>query len=143
DFNGQVESDGKLLKSEGKATVAGLKAVKGGAPAKTPVTVDYASRLDVEKKKGEITRGDIIAGSTKAKVSGTFDTRGDAINVNARLKGDNLPLDSVAGLLPAFGVILPQGSQVQGGTVSTDLQMQGPADRLVITGPINVANTKV
>jgi hypothetical protein len=54
-----------------------------------------------------------------------------------------MPLDSIAGLLPAFGVILPQGSQLQGGVVSTDLNLQGPLDKLVTSGPIDVANTKI
>jgi AsmA protein len=54
-----------------------------------------------------------------------------------------MPLNSIEGLLPAFGVVLPQGSQLQGGVVSTDLNIQGPLDKLVTTGPIDVANTKI
>jgi AsmA protein len=143
DYAGQIKSDGKLLQSEGKATASNLKVVKSGAPARQPITVDYASDVDLAQKKGVIKRGDIIAGATKAKLSGTFDSRGDALNLNARLKGDNMPLDSVVGLLPAFGVILPQGTSLQGGVVNTDLQLMGPVDRLVTSGPINVSNTKV
>jgi AsmA protein len=143
DYTGQIKSDGKTLSSEGKATAKDLKVVKSGAPAKQPITMDYATELDVARKQGVIKRGDILAGSTKAKLTGTFDAKGDTPVVNARLKGDNMPLDSVVGLLPAFGVILPQGSNLQGGTVSTDLQLQGPVDRLVTSGPINVANAKL
>lgn len=143
DYEGTLKSDGAKLVSEGKATATDLKVVKSGAPARQPITVDYASELDVQQKRGTITRGDIIAGNTKAKLSGTFDTKGDAIAVNGRLKGDGMPLDGVVGLLPAFGVILPQGTNLQGGTVNADLQLQGPIDRLVTSGPINVNNTKV
>lgn len=143
DYQGKIDSDGKVIRSEGQATASGLKLVKGGAPARAPVVVDYASHLNVAEKRGEITRGDIATGANHATLSGTFDTKGDTVNVNARLKGDNLPINAVAGLLPAFGVVLPQGSQLQGGTVSTDMLLQGPVDKLVITGPIKVANTKV
>jgi AsmA protein len=133
-----------MLHSEGKAVAKNLKVVKGGAPAREPLTVDYASDLDLLQKKGVLTRGDIGLGQNgQAKLTGNFDTRGDAISINARLKGTNMPLDSIAGLLPAFGVILPQGSQLQGGAVSTDLALQGPLDKLVTSGPIDVANTKL
>lgn len=143
DYSGKIRSDGKQLRSEGKATMSQLKVVKGSAPAQKPVTLDYASDLDLVQKKGTLTRGDILIGQTKAKLSGDFDTRGDVVAVNARLKGDKMPLDQLAGVLPAFGVMLPPGTQLQGGTVNTDLQLQGPLDRLVTSGPIQVSNAKL
>src|SRR5205085_1687491 len=42
-----------------------------------------------------------------------------------------------------LGVILPPGSQLQGGTVNADLTIQGPIDRLVTSGPIEMANAKL
>ena len=143
DYTGKVHSDGKILQSDGKATATGLKVVKAGAPAKQPITVDYATDFDLAKKQGVIKRGDIVAGESKAKFSGTYESKGDALVLHSGLKADALPVNSVVGLLPAFGVILPQGVGVQGGTVSTDMQIQGPVNSLVITGPINVANTNV
>jgi AsmA protein len=143
DFKGTVKSDGEALHSEGKVTASQLKVVKGGAPARQPVNLDYAANMDVKAKKGRLTRGDITIGQSKAKLDGTFDTSGNSIAVNARLKGDAMPIDSLGAVLPAFGVILPQGSQLQGGTAAADLAMQGPVDRLVITGPVSVNNTKV
>ena len=38
---------------------------------------------------------------------------------------------------------LPAGSSLQGGTVSSNLAIDGPLDHLVITGPLNVANTRL
>jgi AsmA protein len=145
DYDGNVRSDGKMLHSEGKAKAKNLRVVKGGAPAHQVVTLDYASDLDLPQKKGVLTKGDISFGdgASQAKLTGNFDTRPDVPTINARLKGTNMPLDSIAGLLPAFGVIMPQGSQVQGGVVSTDLSLQGPLDKLVTSGPLNVANTKI
>ena len=143
DYLGKVRSDGKKLHAEGKGTATQLRVVKGGAPAQKPVSLDIASDLDLVQKRGTLTRGDILIGQSKAKLSGDFDTRGDTVAVNARLKGDNMALDQLAGVLPAFGVILPAGTQLQGGTVNTDLQLQGPIDRLVTTGPIQVANAKL
>lgn len=143
DYEGKVHSDGKKLHSEGKATTSQLKVVKSGAPAQKPVTLDYASEVDLAQKRGTITRGDILIGQTKARLTGDFDTRGETVAVNARLKGENMPVDQVAAVLPAFGVILPAGTQLQGGTVNADLQLQGPVDRLVTTGPVAVSNAKL
>jgi AsmA protein len=143
DFKGKIKSDGEKLRSEGTATASQLKLVKGGAPAKQPVNLDYAAEMDVKQKKGTLTRGDITIGQSKAKLGGTFDTSGNTPSINARLKGDAMPIDSLGAILPAFGVILPSGSQLQGGTAAADLAMQGPVDRMLITGPINVNNTKV
>jgi AsmA protein len=145
DYEGSVKSDGKTLHSEGKAKAKNLRVVKGGSPAQQVVRVDYASDLDLPQKKGVLTRGDIAFGdgATQARLTGNFDTHSDVPSINARLKGSNMPLDSIAGLLPAFGVILPQGSQLQGGVVSTDLSLQGALDKLVTSGPIDVANTKI
>ncbi len=143
DYQGKIKSDGKKLHAEGKATTTQLRVVKGGAPAQRPVTLDYASDHDLVQKRGTLTRGDILIGQAKAKLTGDFDTRGETIAVNARLQGDNMAIDQLAGVLPAFGVILPAGSQLQGGTVNTDLRIQGPLDRLVTTGPIQVSNAKL
>jgi AsmA protein len=46
-------------------------------------------------------------------------------------------------MLPAAGIVLPSGSQLSGGTLSADLGISGPVDKLVITGPVRLANTKL
>jgi AsmA protein len=143
DYEGQAESDGKILHSEGQASIARLRAVKGGMPSRIPVVVDYASDIDLNRHNGALKKGDVKFGNASAKLTGDFDSRGDATTINARLYGQNMPVDSVEGLLPAFGIVLPSGSKLQGGAVTADLKLQGPLDRLVITGPINMTNTRV
>jgi AsmA protein len=54
-----------------------------------------------------------------------------------------MAVDDVAGLLPAFGVILPSGAQLQGGNINMDLAAEGPLDRLVINGPMNITGTRL
>src|SRR5207245_11542211 len=48
-----------------------------------------------------------------------------------------------SGHAPPLGVILPSGSSLQGGTLSANLGIAGPVDKLVITGPIRLAHTKL
>ncbi len=43
----------------------------------------------------------------------------------------------------AAGVQLPNGSQLKGGTLTIDLAATGPANALVITGPLELDNTQM
>ena len=143
DFKGNIKSDGKDAKTSGNVKVDKMRLVKSGQPAKQPVNVDYAADYDLLSKNGAITKGDILTGKTAAKLTGNFDGRGDVMQVHMKLHGNNMPISELQGLLPAFGVVLPAGSALSGGTASADLSLDGPIDRLVTTGPINVANTKL
>src|SRR5205814_6352025 len=63
--------------------------------------------------------------------------------LNSKLNADNMPVDDLETLLPALGVTLPSGSSLQGGTLSADLTITGPVDKLVITGPVKLSDTKL
>ncbi len=143
DFDGKVKSDGKTARAEGKATASQLRMVRGGQPAKSPVGFDFATDYDAARQSGTLARGDIRFGGSAARLTGNYDTRGASPVVHMKLKGEQLPMNDVQGLLPAFGVVLPPGSSLQGGVASANLSIDGPLDRLVITGPVNVSNTKL
>ncbi len=143
DYEGKINSDGGKGRSEGKAEVSGLKVVRSGAPAKQKVALQYASEFDYARKAGTLTRGDIRTGNSTAKLSGNFDTRGETPVVHMKLVGNKLPVNDVSGLLPAFGVVLPSGATLEGGTVDANLSLDGPIDRLVTSGPLTVNNTRL
>jgi AsmA protein len=46
-------------------------------------------------------------------------------------------------MLPAVGVVLPSGSQLKGGTLSTALTITGTTAKPVITGPIRLSNSQL
>ncbi len=60
-----------------------------------------------------------------------------------KLKGSNMPATDISSLLPALGVILPAGAALKEGTLNMDLNISGPLDRLVTTGPVNLSNAKM
>ena len=60
-----------------------------------------------------------------------------------KLTGQNLPIADIVGLLPAFGVALPAGSSLQGGSVTANLALDGAIDKLVTTGTLDLANVKL
>jgi hypothetical protein len=63
--------------------------------------------------------------------------------VNLKLAGQGLPIDELQSMLPAAGVKLPHGSVLQGGSLTTSLNIVGPLDALTITGPVEFANTRL
>ena len=143
DYDGTVKSDGDKAHSEGKATVKGVKLVRGGAPAKMPVGLEYATDLDLNRQEGEMRKGMIHAGNTTANLGGTYDLKGETPAVHLKLTGQNMPVNEIQGLLPAVGVILPPGSSLQGGSANANLALDGPVDRMVTTGTVNVNNTRL
>jgi AsmA protein len=141
-FNGTVNSNGTEAQSSGEATIDGLKVSPKGSPAQRSVAMRYQTNYEMPKHTGTL-HADVTVGKAVAKLAGTFDMRGDTIALNMKLSADNMPVDDLETLLPAFGVTLPAGSSLQGGTLSADLTANGPADRLVVAGPVKLADTKL
>jgi len=140
DFDGQIKSDGHKLHSEGKAKAADLRVVKGGQPAKQPVSLDYKSDYALDSDTGTI-NANLHTGNSLTNASGTLNAKGEDTLANLKIVGKNMAVNDVEGLLPAFGVVLPSGASLQGGDINMDLNATGPLDRLVIDGPLKIENT--
>jgi AsmA protein len=143
DFDGSLSSNGSQAKATGVLTCNKLKLSPKGSPASKTVTVKYAVNADLDKQSGVITQGDVSIGKALAHLTGEFQTQGEAQLLNLKLSAPNMPVDELEAMLPALGVVLPSGSQLQGGTLSAELAITGPVDKPVITGPVRLANTKL
>jgi len=143
DFEGTLNSNGSQAKAVGQVTCDKLKLSPKGSPAPKAVTVKYTVNADLDKQAGTITRGDVAIGKALAHLTGGFQTQGETQAVNLRFSGPDMPIDELEAMLPALGVVLPSGSKLQGGTLSTELGISGPVDELVITGPVRLANSKL
>jgi len=143
DYAGTVKSDGHTAHSEGKATVSKLRVVPAGSPAKQPVSLNYASDYDLKRATGVLSRGNIQTGSSTVRLAGDYDLHGPAAVVHMKLNGSQLPVKDVEGLLPAVGVSLPSGASLQGGTITTNLSLDGAVDRLVTTGTVLLSNARL
>jgi len=141
-FNGTVNSNGTQAQSSGDATVDRLKLSPKGSPAQRSVALKYQTTYELQKQVGQI-QADVTVGKAIAKLTGTYDLHGDSPALSMKLSADNMPVDDLETLLPALGVTLPSGSSLQGGTLSADLNVNGPVEKLVITGPVKLANTKL
>jgi AsmA protein len=141
DFNGKIDSDGHKLHAEGKAQASGLKLVKGAAPAKVPVSLDYNATYSLESDNAVLNATLHVGKNGTATATGTVDTRPQDPVAHLKLQGKNMPVDDIAGLLPALGVVLPGGAYFEGGAASADMTADGPLDRFVTTGPVDISNT--
>jgi AsmA protein len=143
DFDGTLNSDGSHAKMAGLFTGRQMKFSPKGSPAPKPITVKHAVDIDLARDMGTITQGDISLGGAQAHLTGTFQSQGEAEVVNLRLNAPGMPVDQLEPMLPSMGVVVPSGSQLKGGTLSVELAIAGPLDKLVITGPVRLANTQL
>ncbi|HYX52454.1 MAG TPA: AsmA family protein [Candidatus Limnocylindrales bacterium] len=140
DFEGNLTSDGKTVRSEGKGKATNLRVVKAGAPAKAPISLDYKSDLNLDSEAGNLNTA-IHTGASTVTAAGTLSAKGEDTLANLKLQGNNMAVNDVEALLPAFGVILPSGASLKGGSINMDMTAEGPLDRLVITGPLKISDT--
>jgi AsmA protein len=142
-LDGTLSSNGSHAKAVGTLTGTKLKLAPKGTPAPNTVVIKHTVDVDLDKQSGTLTQGDIGIGKASAHLTGTFHTQGDTQVLSMKLDARDMPADDLEGMLPSLGVVLPSGSQLKGGTLSAELAIVGPLDKLVITGPVRLANTKL
>ena len=142
-FDGTLASNGTMAKAVGTFTGNKLQFSPKGSPAQRTVVVKHTVDVDLDNNSGAITQGDVEIGKALAHLTGTFKTEGETQVVNMKLDAPNMPVEELEAMLPALGVVLPSGSQLKGGTLSADLGITGPVDKLVITGPVKLSNSKL
>lgn len=143
DFDGTVTSDGRQVRTNGVVTANKLKLSPKGSPAGRAVVVKYATVYELRTQTGQLTEGDVTMGKALARLTGGYQVQPATTILNMKLNADNMPVEDLEAMLPALGVVLPSGSSLQGGTLSANLGITGPVEKLVITGPIKLANSKL
>jgi AsmA protein len=143
DFDGSLDSNGQIAKANGTLKATSLKVVPKGSPSGVPIQVVFADEHDLKQQSGKLTQGDISIGKALAKLTGTYDMKGETTSVRTRLNGQALPVDDLQAALPAVGVVLPSGSRLKGGTLALDLESAGPLDRLITTGTVKLSNAQL
>jgi AsmA protein len=142
-LDGTLNSNGSHAKAVGTLTGTKLKFSPKGTPAPKTVVVKHTVDVDLDKQSGTLTEGDISIGKAVAHVTGTFQTQGDTQMLSMKLDARDMPGDELEPMLPSLGIVLPSGSQLKGGTLSAELGIVGPVDKLVITGPVRLTNSKL
>jgi AsmA protein len=140
DIASTLQSNNGLARAQGSVNMRKLQLVKGGNASGLPVDVNFAIDYDLPKNAGVLNQGIVKIGTAVFHLSGTFDRRGESAVLDMKLDGQNLPVQDLQSALPAVGVILPNGSSLQAGTLSAQLNIQGPVEKLMITGSVGLFN---
>ena len=124
-------------------TTTGARLVPAGTPARVPIDLEYESTFSRKARTGAVKVGDVHVGKAVAHLVGDYNASGETVAVRLKLTGNRMPASELEATLPALGVALPPGTSLKQGTLDINLTISGPLDRLVIAGPINLANVTV
>jgi AsmA protein len=143
DFKGNVSSDGKLANVKGQVTANKLKLKPEGSPASVAVNVDLDTAYDLTKQSGTLKQCDVHIGKALARLTGTYDIAGETAKLNMKMNGQGMPIADLEAMLPAAGVKLPPGASLKSGSLDLNLALSGPADKMVIAGPVKLTDGKI
>jgi AsmA protein len=143
DFAGELSSDGKEMTSRGSLKAAKIKLKPAGSPANVLVVVDYDTLYDLKKQAGTLKQGDVHIGKALAKLTGSYDIAGASATLNMKMNGSGMPIADLEGMLPAAAITLPPGASLKAGSLDLSLTINGPVDKLVINGPVKLADGKM
>jgi AsmA protein len=143
DFTGDLSSDGNQIRSKGRAKAEKLQIVKSGAPAGKPVSLDYVLSHNLKNESGILSDARVGFGKATAHLNGSYAAQGESTVLKMKLRGENMPAEDLEAMLPAVGVTLPKGASLEGGTLNANLTAEGPIEKLVTAGTIDIAKTRL
>jgi AsmA protein len=145
DLNATVASQNGEAVVGGNTKLSKALLVAGGSPAAVPVVVDFNTKYDLRKNRGVLEPSTLKIGSAAAHVSGTYEVpaESDAVVVHMKVEGQNLPAKDLEAFLPALGIHMPSGASLQAGTLNTNLELNGPTNKLVTSGNVGIFNAKL
>jgi len=143
DIDTTIANEGGFAQTNGTIKLSKALFVQGGSPAGVPLNADYSTKYDLSKNSGVLNPSTVKIGSAISHLSGTYASRGEATEVNLKLNGENMPAKDLEAFLPAIGVHLPKGASLTAGTLSTNLIVKGPTDKLVTDGTIGLYSAKL
>jgi AsmA protein len=143
DMDATLLSQGGVMATKGTLKLSKAVLVAGGQPSGVPLTLDFDTKDDLQKGTGVINPSVAKIGNAKSNLSGTYKSQGDEFVVDLKVDGQNLPATDLEAFLPALGINLPSGSKLTAGTLSANLHITGPTNKLVTDGTIGLFNGKL
>jgi AsmA protein len=143
DVDATVSSADGSAQTNGTVKLSKALLVQGGSPSGVPLDVDYSTKYDLRKNSGVVNPSTIKIGSAAAHLNGTYASHSETTTVDLKVSGDGLPAKDLEAFLPAIGVNLPKGASLTAGTLSTNLNVKGPTNKLVTDGTIGLYSAKL
>jgi len=143
DMQAKIQSNGQTLNAAGTVNVINIKLAKDGVPSPKPVQLQFTIAQDEQALTGQVQQAVLNLGGAVVNLSGTYQTSGPTTAIDMKVIGNAVSIDALEAFLPALGIHLPQGSRLQGGTLTTTLQVSGSTAGPIISGPVKVLNTQL
>ncbi len=143
DINANLVSQGGHMTTKGQLTLTKAVLVAGGSPSGVPAVIDFDTNYDMASGSGVLNPSSLKIGNAKTNLNGTYKSEGDEFVVDMKVNGQGLPATDLETFLPALAINLPTGSKLTAGTLSTNLHITGPTNKLVTDGTIGLFNGKL
>ncbi len=143
DLTATLDSQQGVAETKGSAKLSKALLIAGGSPATAPLTVDFHTKYNLTKNTGVLEPSTLKIGGAALNLSGTYEIPADEAVVHIKVDGQNMPAQDLMAFLPALGINMPKGATLQGGTLSTDLNLAGPTNKLVTTGNVGLFKAKL
>jgi AsmA protein len=143
DLTNHLSASNAKAHLKGVATLRKLKLAANGSPSGVPIAMDFDLDYNLPQSAGTLNSGLLRVGRAQSSVKGTFASKAAVTSVDMTAAGQGMPVDDLIAALPAFGVVLPSGSSLHGGTLSMNVHAQGPTSALVATGNVGAYNTRL
>jgi AsmA protein len=145
DLNATLASQNGEANVSGSAKLSKALLIAGGSPAAIPVIVDFNTKYDLRKSRGVLEPSTLKIGNAVCHLSGTYEVPADSDTAVLQIKvqGQDMPAKDLEAFLPALGIHMPSGASLQGGTLSTNLELSGPTNKLVTSGNVGLFNAKL
>jgi AsmA protein len=136
-------SQSGVMNTKGQLKLSKAILVAGGQAASVPAIINFDTKYDLAKSTGVLNPSTLNIGNAKTNLSGTYRSEGDNFVVDLKIDGQGMPATDLESFLPALGINLPSGSKLTAGTLSTNLHVTGPTNKLVTDGTIGLFNGKL
>ncbi len=143
DVNANLVSQGGHMVTKGQLTLTKAVLVAGGSPSGVPAVIDFDTNYDMASGGGVLNPSTLKIGNAKTNLNGTYKSVGDEFVVDMKVDGQGLPATDLETFLPALAINLPSGSKLTAGTLSANLHVTGPTNKLVTDGTIGLFSAKL
>jgi AsmA protein len=143
DMDANLVSKGGKMATKGQVKLSKAILVQGGKASTVPAVIDFDTVYDMAASSGVLHPSSLKIGNAKSSLNGIYKSVGDDFAIDMKVAGEGLPATDLESFLPALGINLPQGSKLTAGTLSTNLHVTGPTNKLVTDGFIGLYNGKL
>jgi AsmA protein len=143
DLNATLDSQKGIAETAGTAKLSKALLIAGGTPSSEPVTINFHTKYNLVKNTGVLEPSTLKIGNAIMNLSGVYEIPNEGAILHIKANGQNMPAKDLEAFLPALGINLPKGASLQEGTLSTDLNLSGPTNKLVTTGNVGLFKAKL